>query len=532
MDLVLENVTKNFGGLRAVGGVGFTVKSKSIFGLIGPNGAGKTTVFNLITGVYKHDQGSIHFDGKDLRPLKPAQIAAVGVARTFQNIRLFSQLTVIENLLVACELQKRAHLAAATLRLPAHYEDEEAMNKRAIELLRVFDLQGVADEPSTSLPYGNQRRLEIARAMMLEPKLLLLDEPAAGMNYGEAEGLKTQIRWLRDTFDLSVVLVEHNMQVVMGVCEEIHVLDHGETIAHGTPEAVRTHPKVLAAYLGEDETEVAAEPSTEGAPFGAAPRSAEAAKGGMRVAHPERPKLEVKPGEPLLELDDVRVAYGGIKALKGVSLEVFPGEIVAMIGANGAGKTTTLKSVMGLLPVASGTIKLGGKSTAGRSTEDLVEAGISLAPEGRAIFPNLTVRENLELGAYLHRDRTTMRETLEDVTRLFPRLGERMSQEGGTLSGGEQQMLAIGRALMARPQLLLLDEPSLGIAPKLVQQIFAAIREIAASGVTILVVEQNTRIALATASRAYVLRTGEIALSGKAKELAANPEIQAAYLGG
>ena len=255
MNLVLSHVTKNFGGLRAVGDVSFTVKGKSIFGLIGPNGAGKTTVFNLITGVYKHDEGSIRFGDTDLGPLKPAQIAAVGIGRTFQNIRLFAQLTVIENLLVACELQKRAHLAAAILRLPVHYQDEDAMTKRAMELLRVFDLHDAADEPSTSLSYGNQRRLEIARAMMLEPKLLLLDEPAAGMNYGEAEGLKTQIRWLRDTFALSVVLVEHNMQVVMGVCEEIHVLDHGETIAHGTPDEVRTHPKVLAAYLGEDDDE-------------------------------------------------------------------------------------------------------------------------------------------------------------------------------------------------------------------------------------------------------------------------------------
>ena len=263
MDLVLEHVTKNFGGLRAVGDVSFTVKKNTIFGLIGPNGAGKTTVFNLITGVYKHDEGSIRFGDQDLKPLKPAQIAAAGIARTFQNIRLFSQLTVIENLLVACELQKRAHLLAAVLRLPVHYEDESAMKERAMELLRVFDLEDVAEEPSTSLPYGNQRRLEIARAMMLKPKLLLLDEPAAGMNYGEAEGLKTQIRWLRDTFDLSVVLVEHNMQVVMGVCEDIHVLDHGETIAHGNAEQVRTHPKVLAAYLGEDDDEPAKEPAAE-----------------------------------------------------------------------------------------------------------------------------------------------------------------------------------------------------------------------------------------------------------------------------
>jgi branched-chain amino acid transport system ATP-binding protein len=254
MKLVLDHVTKNFGGLRAVGDVSFTVPDKSIFGLIGPNGAGKTTVFNLITGVYKHDAGTIKFGDKDLAPLKPAQIADAGIGRTFQNIRLFGQLTVIENLLVACELQKRAGLGSAILRLPVHYEDEANMTLRAMELLRVFDLDGVADEPSTSLPYGNQRRLEIARAMMLKPKLLLLDEPAAGMNYGEAEGLKTQIRWLRDEFQLSVVLVEHNMQVVMGVCEGIHVLDHGETIAHGSPEEVRTHPKVLAAYLGEDDS--------------------------------------------------------------------------------------------------------------------------------------------------------------------------------------------------------------------------------------------------------------------------------------
>ena len=272
MDLVLEKVSKNFGGLRAVGDVSFTVKERSIFGLIGPNGAGKTTVFNLITGVYKYDEGTIRFGDHDLAPLKPAQIARVGIARTFQNIRLFSQLTVIENLLVACELQKRAHLAAAIFRLPVHYEDEVAMNERAMELLRVFDLEDVAEEPSTSLPYGNQRRLEIARAMMLKPKLLLLDEPAAGMNYGEAEGLKTQIRWLRDTFNLSVVLVEHNMQVVMGVCEDIHVLDHGETIAHGTPEEVRHHPKVLAAYLGEDDAEI--EARKDGAPIRADGKSA------------------------------------------------------------------------------------------------------------------------------------------------------------------------------------------------------------------------------------------------------------------
>jgi branched-chain amino acid transport system ATP-binding protein len=253
--LELRAVTKTFGGLRAVGDVTLSVPEGSIFGLIGPNGAGKTTVFNLITGVYKPNVGTIRFRGEDLSQKKPSQIARIGVARTFQNIRLFGQLTVLENVLVACENRRRSGLFSALLRSPFFYRDEADMEARALELLAIFDLDKMADELSTSLSYGNQRRLEIARAMMLGPKLLLLDEPAAGMNYGEAEGLKKQIQWLREHFKITVVLVEHNMQVVMGVCEEIHVLDHGETIAHGTPEEIRKHPKVLAAYLGEEEPE-------------------------------------------------------------------------------------------------------------------------------------------------------------------------------------------------------------------------------------------------------------------------------------
>jgi branched-chain amino acid transport system ATP-binding protein len=251
--LELHAVSKTFGGLRAVSDVEFSVPERSVFGLIGPNGAGKTTVFNLVTGVYKPDAGGrILFAGVDLVARKPSEIAVLGVARTFQNIRLFGQLTVLENVLVACENRRRGHLGSALLRTKLFYRDEEEMAARALKLLEVFDLGAMADEISTSLSYGNQRRLEIARAMMLGPKLLLLDEPAAGMNYGEAEGLKKQIRWLRDEFQITVILVEHNMQVVMGVCEEIHVLDHGETIAHGTPEEIRKHPKVLAAYLGEE----------------------------------------------------------------------------------------------------------------------------------------------------------------------------------------------------------------------------------------------------------------------------------------
>lgn len=252
----------------------------------------------------------------------------------------------------------------------------------------------------------------------------------------------------------------------------------------------------------------------------------------MRTSHPSRQPPKAKPGKPLLVIDDLAVSYGGIKALKSVSLRVDRGEIVAMIGANGAGKTTTLKTIVRLLPISAGTITYDGQSLGELPTEEVIDAGISLVPEGRAIFADLTVRENLEIGAWNHKDLAYMAETIDDIVGLFPRLGERMKQEGGTLSGGEQQMLAIGRAMMARPAMLLLDEPSLGIAPRLVADIFEAIARIAESGTTILLVEQNTRLALKYSTRAYVLRTGEIAMTGPSKELAADEEIKKAYLGG
>jgi branched-chain amino acid transport system ATP-binding protein len=205
---------------------------------------------------------------------------------------------------------------------------------------------------------------------------------------------------------------------------------------------------------------------------------------------------------------------------------------VALLGANGAGKTTTLKGAVRLLPLASGRVLYAGRDVTGWATEDVVRAGVSLVPEGRSVFGGLTVRENLELGAYPHRDRTAMRETLDDIAALFPRVVERLHQDAATLSGGEQQMLVIGRALMARPQVLLLDEPSLGIAPKLARQIFVAIRAIAASGVSILLVEQATHLALASSQRGYVLRTGQIALEGPSAALGKDPEVREVYLGG
>jgi len=234
---------------------------------------------------------------------------------------------------------------------------------------------------------------------------------------------------------------------------------------------------------------------------------------------------------PDLEVSDLQVLYGGIAAVKGVSFAVGRGEIIALIGANGAGKTSVLKAVVGLVPAAKGAVRLFGRDANAIPTHRRMALGATLVPEGRAIFAGMSVRENLQLGAFLKRDPATLGTRLERVLRLFPRLGERLDQAGGTLSGGEQQMLAIGRALMGEPKLLLLDEPSLGLAPKLVAQIFASVVEIAKTGITILLVEQNTRLALETAHRAHVLVTGEIVLSGPCKELRSDPRIKAAYLG-
>ena len=233
----------------------------------------------------------------------------------------------------------------------------------------------------------------------------------------------------------------------------------------------------------------------------------------------------------VLELEQVSVKYGGIAACKSISLSVDRGEIVTLIGANGAGKSSTLKSIMQLVPHESGTVRVLGRDVKGLSTHRVVELGVALVPEGRAIFGNLSVRENLLLGAFLNRGARALEKNLARSVQLVPRLGERLDQNAGTLSGGEQQMLAIARALMAEPKLLLLDEPSLGLAPKLVAQIFESIVEIAKSGITILLVEQNTRLALQVAQRAYVLVTGEVVLTGTSLALKSDPRIREAYLG-
>ena len=258
-EMIIENKTMlevkelsiQFGGLRAVDGLNLSIKKHQLYGLIGPNGAGKTTVFNMLTGVYKPTSGYIILDGENITGKSPVEINKIGIARTFQNIRLFKGMSVLDNVKVGMQNSSKYTTIEGILRLPRYFKEEKQMTEKAIELLKVFELDGEKDALSQNLPYGKQRKLEIARALATNPKLLLLDEPAAGMNPNETAELMETIRFVRDEFDMTILLIEHDMKLVSGICEELTVLNFGQELAHGETSAVLNDPKVITAYLGE-----------------------------------------------------------------------------------------------------------------------------------------------------------------------------------------------------------------------------------------------------------------------------------------
>ncbi len=496
--LAVERLSRHFGGLRALEDVSLAVRDGEILGLIGPNGAGKTTLFNVVTGFLRPTAGRVRFRGEEITGWPAERVTARGIARTFQNIRLFREMPAVENVVVGEHVRTRATLLDALAHTRTHRAEESAGRERARALLALVGLAGRETTPAGALAYGDQRRLEIARALATRPALLLLDEPAAGMNAAETEALMALIRRLRDSLGLTVLLIEHDMRLVMGVCDRVAVLNFGRKIAEGSREEVRRDPAVIDAYLGRR-----------------AERRAPAAQGA---------------GDVVLAVEDLRAGYGRGDVLHGVSLEVRAGQIATLIGANGAGKSTLLRTISGLLRPRTGQIRLGQVAIGGAAPDRIVGLGVAHVPEGRQILARLTVEENLRAGAYARRDRN-IEHDLAALGERFPVLRERRAQPAGTLSGGEQQMLAIARGLMARPRLLMLDEPSLGLAPQFVDRVFEVVLGVQAGGVPVLLVEQNAQRALETAHWGYVLESGRIATQGAAMRLLGDAAVQRAYLG-
>jgi ABC-type branched-subunit amino acid transport system ATPase component len=489
-ELEARGVSVHFEGLTALDRVDLRVRSGEILGLIGPNGAGKTTLVNVVTGFQRPDHGAVHLSGADVTEWAPHRIARTGLARTFQSVRLFPDLTVAENLEIAAV---------------AHGASRAEARARAAEILALLELGLQASRRAADLPYGDERWVGIARALAAKPDILLMDEPAAGLNEAEAEHLRQAVQMIRARFGCGILVIEHNMALIMGLCDRVQVLEEGRTLALGTPAEVARDPEVRRAYLGAALAQLAA------------PKAAAAAA----KAEPQ----------PLLEVDGLEVSYGAINALKGVSLAVGEGEFVSVVGPNGAGKSTLLLTVMGLVAPLRGRVRFAGADLGTRAVEDRVRGGVALMPEGRRVFPALTVGENLRIGALSQAGKPGAAAELDRVLEYFPVLRERYDGPAGKLSGGEQQQLAIARALLSNPRLLLLDEPSLGLAPLVIEQVYAILERLNRDGLAILLVEQSATRALAAAARGYVLRNGRVELAGASAALARDPAFERAYFG-
>ena len=479
--------------MKALNDVSCEIRRGELFGVIGPNGAGKSTLLSLISGAQHPSAGEILFEGQPLERLPPYTIARLGIGRAHQIPRPFRHMTVQQNVL-----------------LPAHSHQNRGAESHlhTREILETCGLQDKASQLAATLTLLDLKRLEVARALALRPRLLLLDEVAAGLVGPEIDAI-THLIALVQASGVTIVLVEHVQAVIQQLAERVMVLEWGLKIAEGTPKEIAEHPEVIAVYFGTAQAEPVARQRN-------------------------LPSLQQTVNTPpLLHLDQVNVNYGKLRALRTVDFEVRAGEIVAVLGANGAGKTTLTQAICGLVPTSGGRVWFDDVEITKYPAYRRARLGVALCHEGRRLFKELTVRENIELGAtYASHSPTPLADRMTKMYELFPTLKERAGRTlAGKLSGGQQQMVAIARALVAEPKVLLLDELSLGLAPQIVDQLFAALPQILLWGVSIVLIEQNIHRSLSIADRVYILERGHISFSGTPTELEHDETLHRAYFG-
>ncbi|HWO94735.1 MAG TPA: ATP-binding cassette domain-containing protein [Dehalococcoidia bacterium] len=520
-----RRVSVHFGGLVALSDVDFAAQPGSITGLVGPNGAGKTTLFGALSGLLRPSAGEVLLRGARVTQESPQARARRGLARTFQRLELFGDLTVRQHLQLGYRARRAGSILWADLAGLGQRLVDRAEGEVVAELLADLGLRHVADVPAATLPLGTGRLVEVARALAADPRVVLLDEPSSGLDVTETSELADVLLRAKQERGVTFVLVEHNLDLVLRLSDVVYVLDFGRMIASGAPQAIASDPNVHTAYLGDTLATRVRHPDG-----GETSDAATISPATGRDDSIGEEGAEVRTEFPLLRIEEVSARYGKVVALDSVTLDIPEGKVLALLGANGAGKTTLARLISGLMRPASGRILFDGHDLRRMPAHRIARLGIAHVPEGRGIFPGLSVGENLTLSLRASaKTRAERRASLDRVYTFFPVLAERRRQRAGTLSGGEQQMLALARVLAVPPRLLVADELSMGLAPRLIDLVFAALEEARRSGVTVLLVEQFADRALGFADEAAILRLGRIVWQGPARQ--ASGHVLAQYLG-